>query len=75
VRHVVRMAEMRNLYSILVGIPKLSRPLGRPMRRWNANIIIDFRKVGRKYMDCFHLAQDKDQWRAVVNTVMNPRVP
>jgi hypothetical protein len=54
---------------------KVKRPLGRPRRRWVDNIKIDVREIGWDGMDWIDLAQDSDQWRAVVNTVMNLRVP
>jgi hypothetical protein len=59
----------------LVGKPEGKRPLGRPRRRWEDNIIMDLREIGWGGMDCIDLAQDRDQWRALVNTVMNLRVP
>jgi hypothetical protein len=57
------------------GKPEGRRPLGRPRRRWVDNIKMDIREIGWSGMDWIHLAQDKDQWRALVNTVMNLRVP
>jgi hypothetical protein len=51
------------------------RQLGRPRRRWVNNIKIDLKGIGWGSMDCIDLAQDKDQWRALVNTIMNIRVP
>jgi hypothetical protein len=54
---------------------KSQKPLGRPRRRWVDNIKIDLRDIGLDGMDWIDLAQDRDQWRAVVNTVMNFRVP
>jgi hypothetical protein len=62
-------------YRIFVGKPEGKRPLGRPSRRWVDNIKMDFRKIGGGGMDWNDLAQDRDQWRALVNTVMNLRVP
>jgi hypothetical protein len=73
--HVARMGEKRNAYSILVGKPEGKRPLGRPRRRWVDNIKTDLRVIGWDGMDWINLAQDRDQWRALVNTVMNLRVP
>jgi hypothetical protein len=55
--------------------PEGKRPLGRPRRRWVNNIKIDLREIGSDGMDWIYLAQDSDQWRALVNTVMNLRVP
>jgi hypothetical protein len=60
---------------ILVGEPKGERPLGRPRRRWADNIKIDLREKGWDGMDWIDLAQDRDQWRALMNAVMNLRVP
>jgi hypothetical protein len=64
----------RNAYRILVGNPEGKRPLGRPRRRWVVNIKIVVREIGWDGMDWIDLAQDRDQWRALVNTVMNLRV-
>jgi hypothetical protein len=58
-----------------VGKPKGKRPLGRPRRRWVDNIKMDLIGIGWDGMDWIHLTQDRDQWRALVNTVMNLRVP
>jgi hypothetical protein len=66
---------LRNRYSIVVGKPEGKRPLGRPRRRWENNIGMDLREVKWEGVDWTHLAQNTDQWRAVVNTVMNLRVP
>jgi hypothetical protein len=65
----------RNAYRILVGKPEGKRPLGGPRRRWDDNIKLDLREIGWGGMDWINLAQDRDQWRALVNTVMNLRVP
>jgi hypothetical protein len=73
--HVARMGEKRNAYRILVGKPEGKRPLGRPRRRWVDNIKMDLGETGWDSMDWIDLAQDRDQWRALVNTVMNLRVP
>jgi hypothetical protein len=72
--HVARMGEMRNAYRILEGKPEGKRLLGRPRHRWVDNIKMDLREIGWDGMDWIYLAQDKDQWRALVNTVMNLRV-
>jgi hypothetical protein len=72
---VARTAERRGAYRVLVGKPEGRRPLGRPRRRWEDNIKIDLREVGLGGIDWIILAQDKDRWRALVNTVINLRVP
>jgi hypothetical protein len=59
----------------LVGNPEGKRPLGRPSRRWVNNIKMDLREIGWGGMDWIDPAQDRDQWRSLVNTVMNLRVP
>jgi hypothetical protein len=73
--HVARTVEKRNVYRILVGKPEGKRSLRRPRRRWEDNIKMDLRGIGWGGMDRIDLAQDRDQWRALVNTVMNLRVP
>jgi hypothetical protein len=73
--HVARMGEKRNAYRILVGNPEGKRPLRRPRRRWVDNIKMDLREIGWDGMDWIDLVQDRDQWRVVVNAVMNVRVP
>jgi hypothetical protein len=65
----------RNAYRISVGKPEGKRPLGRSRRRWVDNIKMDLREIGWDGMDWIDLAQDRDQWRALVITVMNLRVP
>jgi hypothetical protein len=70
-----RMGEKRNACRILVGKPEGKRPLGRPRRKWVDNLKIHLRERGWDGMDWIDLAQDRDQWRALVNTVMNLRVP
>jgi hypothetical protein len=72
--HVARMGEERNVYRVLMGKPERKRPLGRPRRRWEDGIRMDFREIGWGSEDWIQLAQDRDRWRAVVNTVMNLRV-
>jgi hypothetical protein len=69
------MGETRNAYRILVGKPEGKRPLGRPRHRWVDNIKVDLGEIGWDGRNWIELAQDRDQWRALVNTVMNLRVP
>jgi hypothetical protein len=66
---------MRNAYRILVGKAEGMRPLERPRRKWVDNVKIVLRQIGWDSLDWIELAQDRDQWRALVNTVMNLRVP
>jgi hypothetical protein len=73
--NVARLGDKRNTYKILVGTLEGRRPLGRPCRRWVDNIKIDLGEVGWDGMNWINLAQDRDQWRALLNTVMNLRVP
>jgi hypothetical protein len=73
--HVARMGAKRNAYRILVGKPEGKRPLGRLRRRWVDNIKMDLREIGGDGLDWINLAEDRDQWRALVNTVMNLQVP
>jgi len=72
VGHIARMKGTRNAYRILVVIPKGRRPLGRPKSIREDSIRIDVRWEG---VDWIHLAQDRDQWRTFVGTVMNHRFP
>jgi hypothetical protein len=65
---------MSNAYRILLGKPEGKRPLRRPRRRWVGNIKMDLRETGWDGVDWIELAQDRDQWRAIVNMVMNLRV-
>jgi hypothetical protein len=67
--------DKRTAYRILVGKPGGKRPLGRPRRRWVDNIKMNLRDIGWDGMNWIDLAQDRDRWRALVNTVMNLRVP
>jgi hypothetical protein len=69
------MGEGRGTYRALVGKPEGRRPLGRPRRRWEDNIKMDLQVVGWGGMDWINLAQDRERWRALVNAVMNLRVP
>jgi len=68
------MVEGRGVHRVLVGKPEGKRPLGRPRRRWEDNVKMDIREVGGGG-DWRELGQDRDRWRALVNTVMNFRVP
>jgi hypothetical protein len=69
------MGEGRGVYSVLVARAEGKRPLGRSRRRWEDNIKLDLREIGIDGANWIHLAQDRVQWRAFVNTVMNLRVP
>jgi hypothetical protein len=72
--HVARRGKKRNAYRILVGSPEEKRPLRRTRRRWVDNIKMDLREIGWDGRDRIDLVQNMDQWRALVNTVMKPRV-
>ena len=72
--NVARMGEGRGVYRVLVGKPEGKRPVGRPRRRWEDIIKMDLQEVGEGG-DWMELAQDRDRWRAFVNTVMYLRVP
>jgi hypothetical protein len=69
------MGEGRGVYRVLVGRPERKRPLGRPRRRWEDNIKMDLMEIRIDETNWIRLAQDRVQWRAFVNTVMNFRVP
>ena len=72
---VARMGERRGVYRVLVGKPEGKIPLGRSRHKWEDNIRMDLQEVGCGGMDWIELAQYKDKWRALVNEVVNPRVP
>jgi hypothetical protein len=69
------MGEVRGAYNILVGKPEGRRPLGRPRRRWVDKIKTELGEIGFGDVDWIRLVQDRDRWRALVNTVMNLRAP
>ena len=73
--HVARMEEGRGVHKVLVGKPERKRPLGRTRRRWEDNIKMHLQEVVRGCGDWMELSRDRDRWRALVNTVMNFRVP
>jgi hypothetical protein len=73
--HVARIGESRNAYRLLVGKPEGRRPLGIPRRRCVDNIRMDLVEVGWSNEDWVRLAQDRDRWRALVNSVLSLRVP
>jgi len=69
------MGERRGVYRSLVGKPEGKRPLGSPRRRWEDNIKMDLQEIGCGGLEWIELVQDRDRWRALVNAVMNLRVP
>jgi hypothetical protein len=73
--HVARMGENRNAYRILVGKPEGKSPIGRPRRRWVDNIRMNLGEIGWDGVDWIDGNQVRDQWRALVNTVLNLWVP
>jgi hypothetical protein len=73
--HVARMEEGRSTLKILTGTPTGKRPLGRPRRRWEDNIRMDLKEIGINTRNCVGSTQDRDYWRALVNTALNLRVP
>jgi hypothetical protein len=73
--HVARMAEKRNGYRLLVGKSEVKRPLGRPRHRWVDNVRMDLREVGWGDVDWIGLAHNRNRLRALVNSVLNLRVP
>jgi hypothetical protein len=72
--HVARIGDKKDARRILVGNPEGKRPLGRPRHKCVDNIKMDLREIGWGGMDWIVLAQDRDCWRALVNTVMNLRI-
>jgi hypothetical protein len=73
--HVAREGKKRDVYRLLVRKSERKRPLGRPRRRWIDNIKTGFLEIGLNVVDWIGLAQDRYRWRALVNAVMNIRVP
>jgi len=73
--HVARIGEGRRVHRVLVGKPWGKRPLGRPRRTWEDNIKMDLQEVGCEGMDFIELTQNRDRLRALVNAVMNLRIP
>jgi hypothetical protein len=73
--HIAGMGEKSNAYGMRIGMPKGKILLGRPRHRWLDNIKIDLLETGRGGVDWIGLAQNRDNWRAPVNAVMNLRVP
>ena len=73
--HVARMGEKRSVYRVLAGKPEGKRLLGRPRRRWEDNIKMDLHEVVCGCVDLIELVRDRDRWRALVNVVINIRVP
>jgi len=73
--YVARTGERKDVYRVLVGKPEGKRPLGRHRRGWEDNIKTDLKEMGWEGMDGIDLAQDRGRWRALVNAVLNLRVP
>jgi hypothetical protein len=74
-RAFITHGEKINAYNLMVGKPVGKIPLVRPRYRWEDNIKTDFREIGWGGVDWIHMIQDRDQWRALLNTVMNLQVP
>ena len=73
--YIARMGDKRSVLRVLVGKSEGKRPPGRPRHRWEDNIMMDLQEVGCVGMDWIELAQDRDSWRALVNAVVDRRVP
>ena len=73
--HIEHMGEGRGVYRVLVGKPEVKKPVGRPRHRWEDNIKMDVQEVGCGGIDWIKLAQDRDRLRALLNAIMNLRVP
>jgi hypothetical protein len=73
--HVARMGEKRNVYRLLVGKAEGKSPLERPRCRWVDNIRMDLGEVGWGHVDWIGLSHDSNRWRALVNSVLNLRIP
>jgi hypothetical protein len=73
--HVACVGEMRVVCRVMVGKPESKRPHGRPRGKWEDNIKMNLQEEGCGSVDWIELAQDRDSWRALVNAVMNLRVP
>ena len=73
--HAARMEEGSSTFEILTGKPAGKRPLGRPRRRWEDNIRMDFKEIGINAGNWVYSAQDMDYWRALVNAALNLRIP
>jgi hypothetical protein len=73
--HMARMEEGRGVYRVLVGKTEIKRPLGRPRRRWEDDIKLDLMEIVIDGVNWIRLDQNRIQWRAFVNAVMNLRIP
>jgi hypothetical protein len=68
------MRGMKNVYKILFGKSEYKRPFGKLTHRWEDNIRMDLREIGWEGVEWIRLGQDRDQWRSLVNTLMNPPI-